>query len=228
MKKILTLLLICFSIGAYAVVSPVAVSFKVLAIDTSGNAIDTAKGVWMTGSVNGWVFTKLEAVEGEAHVYQFDTLLMPHDTLVYYFILENVWDNYQIYREGSDTTCTPTWAKWKGDRWFIVPEKDTVINDSWGKCSITIIDTTDTTTTGIKKIGLKKNNIEVYPNPSNGIFNLNTSEKASLIEVFDITGKLVMEAKQTNQVNLSGYPSSMYILKVSQNNATTYKKIMLK
>ena len=77
-----------------------------------------------------------------------------------------------------------------------------------------------------------KNNIDVYPNPSNGIFNLkfNTDNKLSF-EVFDIRGRLIIrETVNTNtengHVDLTDKPCGMYLLKINTAEGSSTVKLI--
>jgi Ig-like domain CHU_C associated/Secretion system C-terminal sorting domain/SprB repeat/Beta-propeller repeat/Bacterial Ig-like domain (group 2) len=62
-------------------------------------------------------------------------------------------------------------------------------------------------------------NLKVYPNPSNGIYNIEIDDNAT-IEVFDLVGKKISEKSITfgaSQLDLSGYNAGMYSLKVTNN-----------
>lgn len=70
----------------------------------------------------------------------------------------------------------------------------------------------------------------VYPNPTNGdIVYINTKNNVEItsIQVFDITGKLVIqEANSTNEINVQGLQKGMYILQLKSGNQTINKKII--
>jgi Secretion system C-terminal sorting domain len=63
-----------------------------------------------------------------------------------------------------------------------------------------------------------ENAIQVFPNPSSGIFNINVSPKllGQQIIVQDITGKEIMQltAKPQNEISLQGYASGIYFVMV--------------
>jgi hypothetical protein len=85
--------------------------------------------------------------------------------------------------------------------------------------------------TGINEI--LANSISVYPNPNNGILNINlTSELAqnSSLEVYDALGKLVVKqvlANELNTINISNLNNGIYTFKVlnSSNNLKVGKLI---
>jgi len=72
--------------------------------------------------------------------------------------------------------------------------------------------------------------LKVYPNPTNTGFVNITSSSSDVIKanVFDILGKKVLEGKvENNQLNVSNLNAGMYILRLSQNNATVTKKLVI-
>jgi len=92
---------------------------------------------------------------------------------------------------------------------------------------------------GINDVNIFENitdetSITIHPNPSNGIFNItveNNMEKY-VYEVVDITGKIIIE--KSNEVNnkfvidLSEYPSSIYILRLKFKDSCINKQIIKK
>ncbi|MFC5270637.1 T9SS type A sorting domain-containing protein [Adhaeribacter terreus] len=87
--------------------------------------------------------------------------------------------------------------------------------------------------TGIKE-NILQSNVVVFPNPSNGLFNLKvpTTTRNYSVEVMDLTGKLVKQQTVTNnsgttQLNLNGTAKGIYILKIaSEGNVATRKLIV--
>lgn len=77
-------------------------------------------------------------------------------------------------------------------------------------------------------------NFSVYPNPSEGIFNIKTkTSEAFDIAIYDVSGKLILERNnvipnnQKYQLNMNGYSAGMYFLNISKENNKITKKIML-
>lgn len=67
-------------------------------------------------------------------------------------------------------------------------------------------------------------NITIYPNPTHNILNVEAKEKVS-IQVFDALGKMILvrnNVQNTEKINLTSYPSGLYLVKVS--NATGNNK----
>lgn len=73
------------------------------------------------------------------------------------------------------------------------------------------------------------NNIKMYPNPTNGIFTIETQE-VSTVDVFDMIGKKVYSNKVSvgsSNIDLSNYTNGIYLLTVTnqKGNLNTYKLI---
>ncbi len=71
----------------------------------------------------------------------------------------------------------------------------------------------------------------VYPNPSsNGLVHIksNTGDAMS-VTIFDVLGKQVMnQTVSNNRLNVASLKSGIYIMKISQDNATVTKKLVIK
>jgi len=74
-------------------------------------------------------------------------------------------------------------------------------------------------------------NFIVSPNPSNGIFslNLNNSKTTYSIEIFSAMGKKVFEKENSNETNynLSYLQSGIYLVKITSENESVFKRIIL-
>lgn len=77
------------------------------------------------------------------------------------------------------------------------------------------------------------NQIAIYPNPSESIFNINwTTGDALDIKVYDITGKQIFTKKNITdnnyQLDLGNYAQGIYLLNLNMNGKTATKKLILK
>ncbi|MGZ4043283.1 MAG: T9SS type A sorting domain-containing protein [Bacteroidia bacterium] len=83
---------------------------------------------------------------------------------------------------------------------------------------------------GIKDVSKDVLNVNVYPNPNNGEFTVELANGSSkLIEVIDISGRVVKQVKSNDDsvnMNLNGFASGLYYLKITSNNITDVTKIM--
>jgi hypothetical protein len=74
---------------------------------------------------------------------------------------------------------------------------------------------------------LKNNRLLVYPNPSSGIFTINSSINSS-INLYDIYGTHIAEyTENTTQIDLSNYANGVYFLKTQQSNKEEVVKLIL-
>ena len=75
----------------------------------------------------------------------------------------------------------------------------------------------------------EKENISVYPNPSNGIFNIE-NEGSTIIEIFDILGNQITTQKANvgdTMVDLNGFTAGIYFAKITtENNQTQTVKLI--
>ena len=75
------------------------------------------------------------------------------------------------------------------------------------------------------------NSFSLYPNPTNtgSVTISSTNSDAISVRVFDILGKQVKNETLTNNtLNVSNLKTGVYIVKITQNNATTTKKLVIK
>ncbi len=80
---------------------------------------------------------------------------------------------------------------------------------------------------------LEQNSIVVYPNPTVDYININIDKMGfnNSYSVFNISGKKVIEGEinsSVTRVNLSEYPSGIYLIKVMNDNQSCIKKIIKK
>lgn len=82
---------------------------------------------------------------------------------------------------------------------------------------------------GVKELKSNNKNISIYPNPSKGIFNINSSNTINSIEVYNIIGTLISkpELSLNNQIDLSSLSKGMYFLKVFDSIQYHTEKIII-
>jgi hypothetical protein len=70
----------------------------------------------------------------------------------------------------------------------------------------------------------------VYPNPSNGQFNVNLGEGQWSVEVYDITGRKVYEGSHKGQsaIDLDQCPKGLYFLKAMSEGHEATTKLMIR
>ena len=68
----------------------------------------------------------------------------------------------------------------------------------------------------------------MYPNPSNGKFNIEFYDvETAKVEIFSIQGQKVFETETNDTIQVANLQSGMYIVKVSKNETTETKKLVI-
>jgi CubicO group peptidase (beta-lactamase class C family) len=72
------------------------------------------------------------------------------------------------------------------------------------------------------------NSISVYPNPTTNILNVNTTLQNFQVSVYDITGQLVLDKKNSFTLDVSELPTGLYVFKLQDlnSNKTITKKFI--
>jgi len=216
-KNFLLLLFLVLLIPVLA--QNVNVTFKLKLI----GGLDTSKGVYIVGEISNWQFLRMTREYDS--VYTITVNLKSGDSLAYYYILNNTWDNYKSYREypPEDGQCTPSEIlkrnpEWKGDRAFVVPKKDTTIKDVWGNCETFVPQS-------LKNIGFDVD-FRIYPLPVVDVINIETKEFIQQIIIYDGLGRVVFIELFSDQkkvsFDISKLANGIYILKIQQRNNSFY------
>ncbi len=83
----------------------------------------------------------------------------------------------------------------------------------------------------IEETGNLNNEFNVFPNPSLGKFNFSGLDKESVVEIYDVRGRLILEAQTTNEtlaIDLTGNATGMYFYKAIDKNFEIHRgKIIL-
>lgn len=81
--------------------------------------------------------------------------------------------------------------------------------------------------TGVEQIVGKENSINITPNPSNGIFTVQSqSNNSKTIEVYNLLGDRIYSTS-TNKVDISHSPKGVYFVKLKEGENTYTKKIVV-
>lgn len=81
--------------------------------------------------------------------------------------------------------------------------------------------------TGVKD--LTQNNLGIYPNPSHGIFIIETNQKG-LVTVYNLQGKLMMQMNlenTTESIDLSTFGKGIYMLRFEGKEGRSYRKVVV-
>lgn len=216
MKKIFTLIFaLLLSVSIFAV----KVTLKV---DMTGQ--DVSQGVFVTGEINGWVFTAMTD-EGK-NMYSTVFNLNAGDSFIYYFLRTNSWDTYKDYRETIPAECANSNQKtggWDGDRLIIVPATDVVVNHIFSSCLTTVLHELNA--------GFK---FSVFPNPASEKVTLKLNGKSELLRIVvsDLNGKEIRSMNERSnpgsvELDLSGISKGVYFVKASNGNKTHIQKLIV-
>ena len=75
-----------------------------------------------------------------------------------------------------------------------------------------------------------ENQLNVFPNPSNGVFNISTTIENATITLKDVTGKLLIEKLMEGknlELNISKYEKGIYFLSLNTSYKALTRKIVL-
>jgi len=106
--------------------------------------------------------------------------------------------------------------------------------DDAGGAPQTVLRYQNVTGTGAPPLSISEDQhdlFEIYPNPSNGLFNINTKENLSIINftVVDNTGKLILNSTlNSNYLDLSSLISGIYFISISNIDFCQTKRIVVK
>lgn len=112
---------------------------------------------------------------------------------------------------------------------------EVTVTDAQGCTTVETIAVTVDACTGIPET--RVNDISVYPNPTNGEFNLVFGEDLAgnaIIRIVDLTGKVLLNKEytvthtsQTESFNVSGLTSGLYFIKVETSMGTNIQKLIV-
>lgn len=75
---------------------------------------------------------------------------------------------------------------------------------------------------------ITKNNIEIYPNPTNGIVNIKGDLKVKSVEIANTVGQLLSIKSENQQIDITSYPKGIYFVKINMENGKQIIKKVIK
>lgn len=83
-----------------------------------------------------------------------------------------------------------------------------------------------------KDLSTKENNIEglnIFPNPANDVLNITSNNTADKnVQLFDLTGKKVLDVTTVSTVNVSTLKAGIYVAKINEAGKTATRKVIIK
>lgn len=164
------------------------------------------------------------AFQGEVYIRVYQSLFSQHydeDTLrgPFQYSQSNPWNQYRmdLSTYAGDTIVIRLFAK-----------------ETIGPPNVTFDDFSVTSlAVGLEKYASVEPSLSVFPNPSNGQFNLLISDKRLIgerLQIFNTKGQLVKEQRISErqlQMDLEGYPKGMYFMLVGAQNKRFSEKIFI-
>ncbi|MBD3905978.1 T9SS type A sorting domain-containing protein [Chryseobacterium sp. Ch-15] len=83
-------------------------------------------------------------------------------------------------------------------------------------------------TAGLGTTEIKKINIGVYPNPTNGLLNIKTDSEINSVNVTNVVGQRLKIQYSNHQINMQGLPSGVYIVEMILKNGQKISKKVIK
>lgn len=72
------------------------------------------------------------------------------------------------------------------------------------------------------------NKVNIYPNPTSDVINIQSQLTIDAVELYDVIGKKVLRTNQTQSINISHLQTGVYFLKVTENEGSLVKRIVIK
>jgi len=79
-----------------------------------------------------------------------------------------------------------------------------------------------------QKLNAGMGELQIYPNPTNGVFNIYCKYNIVSVEIYNITGALVLRTLDTQNIDLTENASGIYFININTENETFNQKIILK
>jgi len=195
--------------------------------------LPTATDGWERGEWSGGANRPSEIVDADIEI---------NDYFGGYFVEFNVTDGTNPL-EGAEVVVTYiTKGMWQdmtdglGDAYGVFPDGTYTITVTLagyvpfsGQMTVSqhAVDYPQITLEPVSVSNISNSQISVYPNPSNGVFTVSTTEAMNL-QVTDITGKIVNEMNVNGTRTLNIESAGMYFLRFANENGTSVQRVIVK
>lgn len=207
-----------FSDGYYVDVSSNPQSeqaeYAVQIIDTCTNTSDTSihhftiwlqisdfgSDVYFQYSTYGGVYVPTYTLYGIKSGGQVDSLKSVAAAFNYFYLPDTVADNYIKFYVGFPVSC--------GGAKSLIQTKSNIVQGL----------------TGISENGMW--HFSIHPNPTDGILNIMGDVEISGIQIFDIRGRMMFSTGKEKALDISQYPTGIYILRIVTTEGVYYSKVV--
>jgi hypothetical protein len=154
------------------------------------------------------------------------------------YVAASIWDSSnanhsknQVYKYNIATT---SWVKLGGD---IISDGAATFNDiAIDPINNYVILTYSQGEIKVKKLSLanlsvtdsKKENVDIYPNPTSGIIHLKGNQRIKAVQTYSMTGQLISSPITENTIDISDKPKGTYLLKIQLDNGKELTKKVIK
>jgi len=163
-----------------------------------------------------------------------------------YSQLTSVYHNKVLIVDPCSTSSDPTvitgsynWtisAETKNDENALIIHNDTVATIFQQSFSQNFIDLGGTlapcsVNVGINKTIENKDEFTIYPNPTNGIFTIQSPKIISQIEILNVLGEKIYSSQinaTSAEINLTNRATEIYLMKIYSKETVTIKKIVVR
>lgn len=157
---------------------------------------------------------------GSTGIGSFSTALLEINASLTTTDYPNVWTEYTIAISGL--SATPVAAN-IGFRYFVTSGGPGGSNSDYIG-----IDTFSVTRPALAVSDVNKSKMSVYPNPTSDYLKINTSEKISSVEVYDISGKKVNAEFDGISIDVQKLEKGSYVIKINGETGTITQKFIKK
>jgi hypothetical protein len=147
------------------------------------------------------------------------------------FEFDNIWlvdssvsqdlsQGYLTYRITENSNCFAVGSEIENTAYIYFDWNDPIITNTTYNINVGTIGLSD----------LENNLLQVFPNPSSGIVNVNSNELIEDLEVFDLYGKKLMRLNSSSkqaQIDLSQFSTGNYIIQAKFASGTVKRKISI-
>ncbi|MEX1188373.1 MAG: T9SS type A sorting domain-containing protein [Bacteroidia bacterium] len=74
---------------------------------------------------------------------------------------------------------------------------------------------------------LNQDQVLVYPNPANSWISISSPSEIEKVQLFSVSGKLIMSTENTSQIDISTYEKGMYLITILTKDKTIFKRLVI-